>query len=147
MITVQRTVEVDRPLAVVFGYLADFTHTEQWDPGTVTTTRTDSGELAVGSRFHNVSEFGGRRTELDYVITRFEADTHLTFTGDNRTVTASDDMAFAATASGTVITYRATFAFKRWVRVIEPLLSRRFGPIADDTVAQLRATLEKLPRD
>ncbi len=145
MITVERTVDVARPVATVFTYLADFTHTEQWDPGTVHTTRTDHGPLGVGSRFHNVSEFRGRRTELDYEVKRFDQDEHLTFTGDNRTVTATDDLALRATESGTRITYRAHFRFKRWARLAEPLLRRGFSKIADETVAQLQATLEKLP--
>ncbi|MFN2519374.1 MAG: SRPBCC family protein [Jatrophihabitantaceae bacterium] len=146
MITVERTVEIDRPVEVVFTFLADFTHTEQWDPGTVSTTRTDSGPLRVGARFHNVSEFRGRRTELDYRVVRLDPNEHLTFTGDNRTVTASDDMAFRSTGSGTHITYRAHFRFKRWARLAEPLLRPGFGKIADRTVAQLRSALETLPR-
>ncbi|PZS29745.1 MAG: polyketide cyclase [Pseudonocardiales bacterium] len=145
MITVERTVDVARPVATVFTYLADFTHTEQWDPGTVRTTRTDDGPLGVGSRFHNVSEFRGRRTELDYEVKRFDQDEHLTFTGTNKTVTATDDLALRATGTGTQITYRAHFTFKRWARLAEPLLRFGFGKIADETVAQLQATLEKLP--
>lgn len=146
MITVQRTVQVERPIEVVFAFLSDFTHTEQWDPGTVRTTRTDSGPLGVGARFRNVSEFRGRRTELDYQIMRFEPNEHLTFTGENRTVTATDDMAFRSSDSGTHITYRAHFSFKRWARLAEPLLRRGFQSIADETVAQLRTALETLPR-
>ncbi len=146
MFTVERTVEVDRPVADVFAYLADFTHTEQWDPGTVRTTRTDQGPLGVGARFHNVSEFRGRRTELDYRLMRFDQDEHLTFTGTNRTVTATDDLALRATATGTRITYRAHFTFKRWARLAEPLLRRGLDKIADETIAQLGATLETLPR-
>ncbi len=145
MITVERTVDVDRPVAAVFAYLADFTHTEQWDPGTVSTTRTDHGALGVGARFHNVSEFHGRRTELDYQVVRFDQDEHLTFTGDNRTVTATDDLTFRATESGTRITYRAHFTFKRWARLAEPLLRRGFASIADETAEQLGATLATLP--
>ena len=145
MITVERIVEVDRPIGAVFEFLADFTNTEHWDPGTVTTTRTDDGPLGVGARFHNVSQFRGRRTELDYRVMRFDPNEHLTFTGDNRTVTATDDMELRASATGTHLTYRAHFTFKRWARLAEPLLRPGFGKIADDTVAQLRATLELLP--
>lgn len=145
MITVERRVEVARPIGDVFAYLADFANTEHWDPGTVSTTRADDGPLGVGARFHNVSEFRGRRTELEYEIKRFDRNQHLTFTGDNRTVTATDDMAFRSTASGTHITYRAYFRFKRWARLAEPLLKPGLDKIADDTVAQLRATLETLP--
>ena len=141
MITIERTVTVQRPVRDVFTYLADFVHTGAWDPGTVSTTRTDGGPLGVGARFHNVSQYRGRRTELDYVLARFEPHAHLTFTGNNRTVEATDDMTFADHAGSTSITYRAHFRFKGWVRFAEPVLRRGFEPIADDTVAQLRATL------
>jgi len=146
VISVERSVDVERPVEVVFTFLADFVHTELWDPGTVSTTRTDTGPLGLGSRFHNVSEFRGRRTELDYEVMRFDQNEHLTFTGENKTVTATDDMALRATAAGTHITYRAHFRFKRWARLAEPVLRPGFGKIADETVAQLRATLERLPR-
>ncbi len=144
MITVERRVEVRPQAPDVFAFLADFTHTEQWDPGTVRTTRIDDGPLGEGTRFHNVSEFRGRRTELDYRLVRFEPHSRLTFTGENATVTATDDLALAPSADGTVITYRAHFAFKRWARLAEPFLRRGFEPIADATAAQLKRTLDAL---
>lgn len=142
MIRVERRMEIARPVQVVFAYLADFVHTNEWDPGTVETRRIDSGPLAVGARFHNVSQFRGRRTELEYELVRFEPNRHLTFTGTNKTVTATDDMAFAAgAADGTLLTYRAHFAFNGPARLAEPFLRRGFATIADDTVAQLTRTL------
>ncbi len=147
MITVEREVVVERPLAHVFVYLSDFTHTEQWDPGTVTTVRTDGdGPLVVGSTFRNTSEYRGRRTELDYRVVRLDVDEHLTFTGVNKTVEATDDLAFRAEPGDdgerTVITYRAHFRFKGLARLAEPFLRKGFEPIADDTVIQLKRTLE-----
>lgn len=143
MITVRREVAVARPLDAVFGYLADFTHTEQWDPGTVRTTRTDDGPLQVGSRFHNVSTYRGRTTELDYRVVRLDPDARVVFTGENRTVEATDDLSFRADGDGgTLISYCARFRFRRWARLAEPLLRKGFEPIADETVAQLKRTLE-----
>ncbi|WP_375499274.1 SRPBCC family protein [uncultured Jatrophihabitans sp.] len=149
MITVEREVVIERPLAHVFAYLSDFTHTEQWDPGTVTTVRTDGdGPLVVGATFHNTSEYRGRRTELDYRVVRLDPDEHLTFTGVNKTVEATDDLTFRSEpgedGEHTVITYRAHFRFKGVFRLAEPLLRKGFQPIADDTVIQLKRTLESL---
>ena len=155
MITVEREVVVERPLALVFAYLADFTHTERWDPGTVTTVRTDGdGPLVVGSTFRNTFQFRGRRTELDYRLGRLDPDEHLTFTGVNSTVEATDDLAFRAEPGDgnaddggdptdrTVITYRAHFRFRGAYRLAEPFVRKGFEPIADDTVIQLKRTLE-----
>jgi uncharacterized protein YndB with AHSA1/START domain len=144
MLSVQRTFDVDRPVAEVFAYLSDFTNTEHWDPGTVTTTRTDDGPLGQGSRFHNVSEFRGRQTELEYELTTYEPTGHLVFTGNNKTVTSTDDLTLAANAGGTTITYRAFFDFHGVAKLAAPLLKRGFEKIADETVVQMRGTLEKI---
>jgi polyketide cyclase/dehydrase/lipid transport protein len=53
MVRVERTVTVRTPVELVAAYLADFTHTEDWDPGTVTCTRIGTGPLEVGARWHN----------------------------------------------------------------------------------------------
>lgn len=146
MISVERVLTVSKPPAAVFAYLLDFTNTETWDPGTVTTVRTDGGPLREGSTFHNTSQFRGRRTELDYRLITCDQDAHLVFTGDNTTVEATDDLSLAPDADGgTIITYRARFRFKRLARLAEPFLRRGFEPIADDTVRQLQATLESIP--
>lgn len=148
MITVERTLQVAPPPSVVFAYLEDFTRTQEWDPGTVRTTRTDPADaepLGVGSRFHNVSTFRGRQTELDYVCTVHDLDRHLVFEGRNRTVHAADDLTLRPSATGgTVVTYRARFEFQRWVRYVEPLLRRGFDPIADETVARMQEVLDRL---
>ena len=144
MLTVQRTFTVDRPIETVFDYLADYTHTETWDPGTVRTTRTDSGPLQRGARFHNVSTFRGRQTELDYELTSFDPRSHLIFTGRNKTVTATDDLTFRQSGNGTEIHYVAHFDFHGLSRLATPLLRRTFDRIADETVAQLSNVLRQL---
>jgi uncharacterized protein YndB with AHSA1/START domain len=67
-----RTLVLPRPPEQVFSYLQDFTNTEEWDPGTVRTTR-ESGDGGVGTRYHNVSKFLGRETELTYLVEEADA--------------------------------------------------------------------------
>ena len=59
MITMQRELTTDSAPDAVFAYLADFTTTEQWDPGTVRTVRI-AGDGGVGTRYANTSRFAGR---------------------------------------------------------------------------------------
>jgi carbon monoxide dehydrogenase subunit G len=142
VLSVQRTFLVRRRIDDVFSYLSDFTNTEHWDPGTVTTTRTDSGLLGAGSRFHNVSQFRGRRTELDYELTFYDPSRRLLFTGQNKTVTTTDDMTFTEVPGGTSITYRASFDFHGLVKLVEPMLKRGLSTLADETVRQMQTTLD-----
>lgn len=140
-VTVRRTIQIPRGVEEVFAYLSDFTTTQEWDPGTVTTTRVDDGPLKVGSRFHNVSQFRGRRTELDYELTVLEPCSHLVFTGNNKTVTSTDDMRFTGDATHTTMTYEASLDFHGVAKLAGPLLKKGFEKVADETVAQLLAVL------
>ena len=116
---IDRTITVDRPQSEVFAYLADFTTTVEWDPGTVQTTRV-SGVGGVGTTYRNVSKFLGRRTELTYVVIDHQPPGLLRLRGENDTVVARDTMTLAGTtAGGTTINYRAEFEFTGWARLVD----------------------------
>lgn len=139
---VERTFTVPRPIAEVFAYLGDFTHTEAWDPGTVTTTRT-TGDGGLGTTYRNTSEFMGRRVELTYETVTYDVPTRLQFRGRNGKTTATDSMSFRATSDGgTEIHYRADFEFPLVLRLVAPLvMGRKLPKLADETVEQIKKTL------
>jgi len=140
MIEVERSFEVDRPLPAVVAYLSDFSRAVDWDPGTRECTRTDDGPVAVGSQWHNVSEFRGRTTELTYRLDRLDDD-RLTFHGTNSTADSTDDLSFEEAGAGTLITYRATIRFKGLARFADPFLRRTFEGLGDEiTVSMPKAT-------
>jgi carbon monoxide dehydrogenase subunit G len=143
VVSVERTFVVSRPMDAVIGYLKDFSHAEAWDPGTERCTRTDSGTIAVGSRWHNVSQFRGKQTELDYELVRADAD-RLTFVGTNKTATSTDDLSFAAAGQGTSIAYRANVDFHGLAKLASPLMQRTFNGLADETVEQMTRVLNRL---
>ncbi|MEO3938394.1 SRPBCC family protein [Dermatophilaceae bacterium Soc4.6] len=141
---VERTVTTDRPLEVVYAYLSDFTHTTQWDPGTVRTEKI-RGDGGVGTTYHNVSTFRGRETELVYTVVERVENAQLTLEGVNKTVTAVDSMTFAATASGgTTVTYAADFTFKGIAKLAEPFLRGAFDHLGDEAEAGLQKATDAL---
>ena len=144
---VERTFTVSTPIETVFDYLADFSHTEEWDPGTVTTTRT-SGDGGVGTTYANTSEFMGRKTDLTYETLEHERPTRLRFRGKNKSATATDTLTFAPAGDGasTEIHYRADFEFGFLISLVAPLVVKpKLDKLADETVEQLSRTLEGLP--
>lgn len=144
MVEVNRSFEVTKPVSGVLDYLQDFARTQEWDPGTKRCTRTDSGPIKVGSRWHNVSEFRGRQTELEYQLKERTAD-HLVFQGDNKTVTSTDDISLANSPTGTRISYRATLEFHGLAKLAGPFLKSGFEKVADDTVRQMAGVINDLP--
>ncbi|MBA3338206.1 MAG: SRPBCC family protein [Geodermatophilaceae bacterium] len=143
MTDVRRTFTVQQPTDKVVNYLRDFANTEQWDPGTVTTTRVDDGPIEFGTRWKNVSEFRGRKTELEYRLTRAEAR-RLTFVGENKTVTSTDDLNFGEVDGGTQIEYHAHFEFHGLAKLATPLLQAPLEKLGDQTEQQMRETINGL---
>lgn len=139
---VERTFTVSRSVEDVFDYLSDFENTNEWDPGTLETTRT-SGDGGLGTTYANRSEFMGRETELTYETIGFDRPTFFSARGTNRSATATDTLTFTRDGDRTQIHYRADFAFRGILKYVAPLVVRRkLDALADETVERLRASLE-----
>ncbi|MGW0453161.1 MULTISPECIES: SRPBCC family protein [Gordonia] len=144
MVDVSRTFTVRQPREVIVAYLRDFSHAEEWDPGTVECTQEDNAPIALGTRWHNKSKLFGISTELTYELTRDDPD-HVVFSGSNKTATTSDDLSFTDLGDGTTsVTYRALVDFHRFKLIGEPLFSFIFGRLADSVPTQMTSVLEKL---
>ncbi|KQX77172.1 SRPBCC family protein [Streptomyces sp. Root1310] len=142
MVEVERVMTVRHPLDEVVRYLADFSHTEMWDPGTVTCERLGGGAVSVGAEWRNVSEFRGRRTELRYRLVRWDPE-RLTFVGRNKTATSTDDMRFEEHAGVTRLTYRARIDFHGLARLAGPLLKREFERLGDQVSERLPRAVDR----
>ncbi len=136
MVTVERTFTVPKPVETVVDYLKDFSRTEEWDPGTVTCTRLDEGPLGEGSTWKNLSTFRGRTTELTYRLVRLEP-AHLTFVGENKTATSTDDLTFTTVEGGTRVTYRADIAFHGLAALAGPFLRGEFERLGDEITRRM----------
>ena len=84
----------------------------------------------------------GRTVELAYETILHEPPTHVVIRGRNGRTTATDDLAFAAEGERTRIHYRATFDFPFPLTLAVPFLRGRVERLADETVEQLRSSLE-----
>lgn len=140
-LSVERIFSVTPHVDEVFSYFADFTTTEEWDPGTLTTTRI-SGDGGMGTRYRNRSRFLGRETELEYETVVFEPPSRFSCRGRNATATATDHLTFTAAGAHTSVHYRAVFEFHGLTRLVAPVVvGPRLGSLADETVARIQQVL------
>lgn len=141
---ITRTVTTSRPRQQVFDYLADFTTTTDWDPGTVRTQRI-SGDGGIGTKYANTSRFNGRETQLTYVVVECEPPSSIVLRGENATVVAVDTMTFEDAANGgTRVTYDANFTFKGLARIAVPFLGKAFRTLGDEAEQGLQRALDAL---
>ncbi|MFT4048860.1 MAG: SRPBCC family protein [Solirubrobacterales bacterium] len=138
---IHREIPVRRPAREVFEFMRDFTTTEQWDPGTVSTDRI-SGDGGVGTRYLNVSRFLGRETELVYELIAEQPGSELLLRGTNDTVVAEDRISVRPVDdSSSVVTYDARFSFSGIVRLVVPLAAPAFKRLGDRAATRLAEVL------
>lgn len=74
----ERTIQIDRPIAEVFAFVADGEKAQQWRPGVLEMSKK-SGE-GQGSVYRQVVKGpGGRKIDADYEITEYQSPEHLAF--------------------------------------------------------------------
>jgi uncharacterized protein YndB with AHSA1/START domain len=144
MPSVSRTFTTTAPPGAVFDYLADFTNTEEWDPGTRSCERI-SGDGGVGTTYRNVSSFLGRDSEITYTTVELERPTRIHLTGHNEQFDGHDVLGIRAHGTGSEVTYTAEFAFSGAARLAVPVVAAYLPLLARRTVAQLRGCLDTLP--
>jgi len=143
MPTVSRTFNVSPPPAVVVDYLKDFGHAEQWDPGTQSCQRVDSGPVVEGSSWHNVSKIFGVTAELNYKL-RELTDRKLVFVGENKSSTSVDTITVDAAGAGSVVTYEADLEMHGAAKLLNPAMKLAFEKLAGDAEKQLTTVLNQL---
>jgi hypothetical protein len=143
MIEMQREVTTTAAPETAFAYLADFTTTEQWDPGSVSTTLI-SGDGGVGTRYANTSRFAGRTSDLTYEVIGVTPGRSIQLRGQNDSLVAHDSITVAPHEGRSLVTYRIEFAFQGWLRWIEPLLRFPVANLLDKGAEGLRRELAKL---
>jgi uncharacterized protein YndB with AHSA1/START domain len=141
---IDRTIHTDQPAEKVWDYLAEFDHTNEWDPATVRTERR-SGDGGTGSTYHNVSTFLGRETELTYTVVGLDPHTQIRFRGENDSVTAHDTITVAAAPDGgTTVHYVAEFELHGASKLATPVLDLPLKKLGDDAGERLTEVLAGL---
>ncbi len=143
MTTISRTFTVEPSPQTVIDYLKDFEHAEEWDPGTETCERIDSGPVAVGSRWHNVSKIAGITTELVYELKELTDDRIVLF-GENETATSTDTITVTPHGSGSEVTYEADIVLKGAAKLGTPVVKLVFEKIGTDTEGDMTQVLNRL---
>jgi uncharacterized protein YndB with AHSA1/START domain len=72
MVRAEVSTTVKRPIEEVFAAISDASKNAQWLSATIETTKTSDGPVGVGTTYHGVGKFLGRRMESDLTYTEFE---------------------------------------------------------------------------
>jgi Polyketide cyclase / dehydrase and lipid transport len=142
------TVVSTRSAEETFDYMANFANAADWDPGTVTAERLDTGAVGLGSSFRLQVRVGSRTTRLDYRITAFDRPHRVVLLGESPTLRSEDTMtvvpaaaAAGEAAGGSTLTYEAVLTLKGLLAPANPLLGLVFRRVGNRGVDGLRGAL------
>ncbi len=142
MTTLRRTVRTTTAPDKVFPYLADFRNATEWDSGTVSCELV-SGDGGPGTVYRNVSEFAGRKVELDYTVEEVDQP-RFVIVGRNDTTTSRDTITVTKTDAGSEVDYTAEFTFTGAARFLGPLMTPLLNRLGDKTAESLSTALAGL---
>lgn len=143
MTTVSRTFSVTAAPAAVIDYLADFSHAEEWDPGTVSCTRIGSGPVAVGAEWHNTSKIAGISTELTYTLAEL-TPSRIVLVGRNDRATSTDTITVEPEGTGSRVTYTADVEMQGAAKLATPAVKVIFEKLGNEVEEKLVEVLGRL---
>jgi uncharacterized protein YndB with AHSA1/START domain len=79
MVRAQLGTTIKRPVEEVFAVMSDLSNNPKWISAVGETTKTSDGPIGVGTTWHSVGKFLGRRMESDTTYTQFEPNRAFSF--------------------------------------------------------------------
>jgi carbon monoxide dehydrogenase subunit G len=139
----RKEIEVARPLAEAFAYVADFSNAAEWDPGITKASKLTPGPVQEGSEFDIVAIFRGKEQRFLYVVSALDDNRRVLLTGDGERAQSVDEITFSEAGAGTSIVYVADIRLKGIFRLGEPLVRPTMHKMGDAALAGLKSVLDR----
>ena len=142
MISVQKSIHINRPVADVFAYVTDFANDAKWQADLVSSEKTSAGPLAVGTTGRYVQKFMGREMKNDVVVTAYEPSKRHGFKTTSGPVKFEGDIAFEDMGGGTHLTVSFKGEPGGFFKVAEGLIAKELDKTLSRDLAKLKELLE-----
>ncbi|HEX5782215.1 MAG TPA: SRPBCC family protein [Solirubrobacteraceae bacterium] len=140
---VEASVEIDRPLPEVFGYVSDVGHYPEWMAHALEVRKDTRGAPQDGERFVVAIKSVGRRFETPYERTSYEENRGYTDQAVGGPVPDQRwHSAFHELACGTRVTRAVDVESSGLLKLLEPLQKRAAGRQLEKDLRTLKAALE-----
>jgi uncharacterized membrane protein len=142
MVQFSESVLVDRPVDVVFDYVATIDRWTEWRLTLTAASVTPPGPLASGSTIHATGQAMGRALDMEMGVTAFEPGQRIAFTSRSGPITLDGEFRFAPEGAGTRLTIGGTAEPGGLMKIAGPLVARQIHEMWSNDFAALKAILE-----
>ena len=142
MITVERSIVVERSAEDVFAYVSDQTNAPRWQRGLAEVRRTTADPIGVGTKHTVVRTFMGRTLELSNEYTRFEPDRLVEFRVGGSIPGQASYIVESTGAGRAKLTSRIEMQASGLLRLAEPLMAATLRRDLEANLGTLKTQLE-----
>jgi len=147
MVRLHETLETVLPADDAFEFVADFSNSARWDPGTAWSKPVGDPAPRVGTEYRLGVRMGSRVSEMTYRIVTIEPGQRVVLEGRGSNVSAVDDIRFRRTENGTHIDYTADIELTGLLRLASPFAGRAFASIGRNAREGMQNALDALAAD
>ena len=141
MITVERSVVINKPVEVVFAYASDSSNDPKWQAG-VESVIDEGPANVVGSKHTEVRKFMGQEMKSTLELTAFVPNSKISQKVIKGPVPFEATVTFEASGSGTKMTTRIEGEPKGFFKVAEGMLKGQLEKSLEEDGQRLKAILE-----
>jgi uncharacterized protein YndB with AHSA1/START domain len=123
MARIDGEIVIDRPVDVVFDYVADQSNEPQYNPQMVRADKITAGPVGAGTRFRSAVASRGRTAEMLIEITGYDRPHRLASTTTMRQAAISYTLTFEPAGTGTRMRWSGQVRPKGAVKLLGPLIA------------------------
>ena len=141
MAKVETSIVVKRPVGEVFQFISVNENALQWQPGLLE-TRITNDVTGVGKAWIDVVQFLGRRMEVPFQLTDWQADRKIAFQSTGGPIPMQGSYTFEPSVGGTQVTFLLTGEPGGFFKLAEPVLMQILQRQWQTNLANLKDVLE-----
>ena len=134
--------EISRPVAEVFAFVADQTNAPQWQGGLHAVSRLTDGPVGVGTEHEFVRRFAGRKLATRNRFVSFEKGRYVAFEIPAGWLTGQASYMTEPIPNGTLLTSRMQLQPRGAAALLAPMLGRLLARDSRRDEARLKRLLE-----
>jgi uncharacterized protein YndB with AHSA1/START domain len=142
MARIQGDIVIDRPVEMVFDYVADQSNEPQYNPQMVRAEKITSGPVGVGTKFCSAVASRGRTAEMLIEFTGYDRPRRLASTTTMQQADISYILTFESAGTGTRMRWSGQVRPKGAYRLLGPLITRMGRRQEERIWASLKHRLE-----
>jgi uncharacterized membrane protein len=142
MITIEKSIHINRPVADVFAYVADIANDAKWQVDLIRSEQTSPGPLGIGTTGLYVQKFMGREMKNETVVTAYEPPKRHGFKTTSGPVKFEAETTFEDMGGGTHLTISIKGEPGGFFKVAEGLLAKELEKSMGRDLAKLKELLE-----